>query len=118
PVDACSAADRTPSALPFPSARGRGVSALTPLPLALGKGKALGVLSGAEHASTGTAASVEALTKRRPGFSTRRPGQGRKDSECKPLFRSPCRGSPPERLAPLTVEAGRIRNRSARLCLY
>jgi hypothetical protein len=30
PVDACSAADRTLSDLPFPSAKGRGVRALTP----------------------------------------------------------------------------------------
>jgi len=59
------------------------------LPPAPEKGRSSRVLSAADQPSTKTAASVEALDERRLGFSTRRPGQGRKDFECKPLSCSP-----------------------------
>src|SRR5579859_40467 len=91
---------------------------LTSLPPALGKGRLPRVLAATNETSTHqTAASVEALDERRLGFSTRRPGQGRRDFECKPPSGSPCRGCPPERLAPRTIKPDRSL-RPVRLCLY
>ena len=90
PVDGNSSSGRKANETHW-HAVGRGKS--TPLlsPRHLGKAGRRGPSLG-EPPSTSAAAPVEALDERRLGFSTRRPGQGRKGFECQPPPCSPCRG--------------------------